>query len=264
MKIWSTPHSDMGITGTITVNLAVAKLGYMLERPSILHYSLYGHRALIGSVVMSSENVTGGDNQQETARPRQLLDESWVVGFVDGEGCFSVSIHRNPFVRRTLGWQVLPVFQVYQHGDHREVLEELARFFECGSVRSKGPRSSVWTYAASGLKTLEQHVIPFFEQHPLRVKQQDFLKFAAIVRSLRNKEHLEAAGFERIVRLAYGMNAQGKQRSRSLELILAGSSETARQASSVARTMKIQSDLHGDMQSQAEMTWPPNGKAVRK
>jgi hypothetical protein len=29
----------MGITGTITVNLAVVKLGYMLERPGILHYS---------------------------------------------------------------------------------------------------------------------------------------------------------------------------------------------------------------------------------
>jgi LAGLIDADG endonuclease len=180
---------------------------------------------------VSSDNVTGGDNQQETARPRRLLDASWVVGFVDGEGCFSVSIHRNPLVRRTPGWQILPVFQVYQHGDHREVLEELVAFFECGAVRSKGPNSSVWTYAVSGLAKLEQHVIPFFEQHPLRVKQRDFVVFAAIVRSLRNKEHLEAEGFERVVRLAYGMNALGKQRARSLDIVLAGSSETVRQAS---------------------------------
>jgi LAGLIDADG endonuclease len=203
---------------------------------------------------MSSENVTGGDNQQETASPRHLIDALWVVGFVDGEGCFSVSIHRNPFVRRTPGWQILPVFQVYQHGDHRDVLEELGRFFECGSVRSKGPHSSVWTYAVSGLLRLERHVIPFFEQHPLRVKQQDFQVFAAIVRSLRRKEHLEPSGFERVVRLAYGMNAQGKQRSRSLEIILAGSSETVRQAPSTITTTKIQSDLYGDIQSQAEMT----------
>jgi hypothetical protein len=197
---------------------------------------------------VSSDNVTGGDNQQETATPRRLIDASWVVGFVDGEGCFSVSIHRNPFVRRTPGWQILPVFQVYQHGDHREVLKELVGFFVCGSVRSKGPNSSVWTYAVSGLIKLERHVIPFFEQHPLKVKHQDFLAFAAIVRSLRNKEHLEADGFERVVRLAYGMNAQGKQRSRSLDVVLAGSSETARRASFL-RTTKIQSDLHGDMQS---------------
>ena len=79
----------------------------------------------------------------------------------------------------------MPVFQVYQHGDHREVLKELARFFECGSVRSKGPNSSVWTFAVSRLTKLERHVIPFFEQICLKVKYQDFLVFAAIVRSLR-------------------------------------------------------------------------------
>jgi hypothetical protein len=36
--------------------------------------------------------------------------------------------------------------------------------------------------------------------------------------------------FERLVRLAYGMNFAGKQRSRSIDEILTGSSETARQA----------------------------------
>ena len=50
----------MGVTGTITVDLAVVKLGYMLERPSILHYSLRCKSR-------GSENVTGGENQQETA-----------------------------------------------------------------------------------------------------------------------------------------------------------------------------------------------------
>jgi len=178
---------------------------------------------------MGSENVTGGDNQQETARPR-LFDASWVVGFVDGEGCFSVSFHRNPFIRRTRGWQVLLVFQVYQHGDYRCVLDELVSFFGCGAVRPKGPNSSVWTFAVSGVRTLEEQVVPFFERHPLRVKDQDFQTFAVIVRSLRKKEHLDADGFERVARLAYGMNAHGKQRARSLEVVLAGSSETARQA----------------------------------
>jgi hypothetical protein len=47
---------------------------------------------------------------------------------------------------------------------------------------------------------------------------------------MRRKEHLDPSGFERLVRLAYGMNAHGKQRSRSLDEVLAGSSETARQA----------------------------------
>ena len=62
------------------------------------------------------------------------------------------------------------------------------------------------------------------------VKQNDFEAFAAIVRSMRKKEHLTRSGFERLVRLAYGMNANGKQRSRSIEQVLAGSSETVRGA----------------------------------
>ncbi len=65
----------MGVTGTITVNLAVVKLGYMLERPSILDYSLYGHRAFVRPRAMSSDNVAGGDNQQETARAQAMKQD---------------------------------------------------------------------------------------------------------------------------------------------------------------------------------------------
>jgi hypothetical protein len=204
---------------------------------------------------VNSDNVSGGDNQQETALSRQEIDVSWVVGFVDGEGCFSVSVHRNPFVRRTRGWQLTPTFQVYQHEDHRSVLEELVGFFGCGFIRPKGPNSRVLTYSVYNLRELDERVNPFFELHPLRVKNRDFAAFVQIVRAMRRKEHLDPSGFERLVRLAYGMNANGKQRSRSLEAVLAGSSETARQAPPLRRE-KIQSDLHGDMQSQAEMSWP--------
>ena len=65
------------------------------------------------------------------------------------------------------------------------------------------------------------------------VKGRDFESFAEIVRSMRRKEHLQAAGFERLLRLAYAMNAQGKQRARTLEEFLGGSSETTRQASPI-------------------------------
>ncbi len=178
---------------------------------------------------MSSENPSGADNQQETKSPRTELDPHWVVGFVDGEGCFSVSIHQNPYVRRTRGWHIQPLFHVYQHelsGGARRVVS----FFGCGRVRPKGPKSSVLTYAVSSLRDLEERILPFFECHPLIIKRDDFQRFAAIVRAIRRKEHLESSGFERVVRLAFAMNANGKQRARTLEQILSGSSETARQA----------------------------------
>jgi len=205
---------------------------------------------------VAGDNVTGGDNQQETVKPRLELDPHWVVGFVDGEGCFSVSVHRNPrFAIRTNGWQLRPVFQVYQHERHRAVLVGLIRFFGSGRIRSKGPNSQVLTYAVDSMRDQRERIIPFFEHHPLVVKRADFEKFAAVVQLLTKKEHFTPEGFERAVRLAYGMNADGKQRSRTLSEVLTGSSETARRVST-ARSMKIQSEPHGDMGSQAEMTWP--------
>jgi hypothetical protein len=51
-----------------------------------------------------------------------------------------------------------------------------------------------------------------------------------ITRALERREHFDPEGFERVVRLAFAMNANGKQRARSLDAVLAGSSETARQA----------------------------------
>ena len=159
---------------------------------------------------------------------RVPLHPGWVCGFVDGEGCFSVSIHRNPHVRRTRGWQVNPVFQVSQHQVHRSVLEDLRVHFGCGKVRSKGPASTVMVYAVDRIADLEAAVLPFFEANPLRVKAGDFEAFAAIVRSLRSKQHFTPEGVERVIRLAYSMNMNGKQRSRTLEEVLVGSSETTR------------------------------------
>jgi hypothetical protein len=154
-----------------------------------------------------------------------------VCGFVDGEGCFSVSVHRNPNARPTNGWQVNPVFHVYRHATHRVVLEALVDFFGRGRVRSKGKGSNVWTYAVDSLRRLEATIVPFFERNPLVVKAADFDRFAEIVSAMRRRDHFEREGFERIVRLAYAVNAQGKQRKRSIDEIL-GSSETARRASS--------------------------------
>jgi LAGLIDADG DNA endonuclease family protein len=200
----------------------------MLEHPSIRRYSFIVSPHQYGEIV-SSENPSGADNQQETSITLEL-DPRWVVGFVDGEGCFSVSVHRNAYARSTGGWQLHPVFHVYQHERYRAVLEAIAAVLGCGRLRPKGPSSSVWTLAVDGLVDLEQKVIPFFERYPPVIKQDDFRRFADIVRAMRNREHLQRPGFERCLKLAYAMNFAGKQRSRSIEEILEGSSETARQA----------------------------------
>ena len=175
---------------------------------------------------MSSDKSIGADDQQETRS--KALDPGWVVGFTDGEGCFSVSIHRNDLARPTRGWHVQPTFQVSQHADHSAALHKLREFFSCGSVRRKGPRSSVEVYVVHSTIQLVERITPFFEEYELRIKRDDFSKFADIVRTVRARRHHRPEEFDRIVRLAYSMNARGKQRKRPIEDIL-GSSETVRE-----------------------------------
>jgi hypothetical protein len=76
---------------------------------------------------MDSENPSGADDQQE-----RLDIAQWVVGFVDGEGCFSISVVRNATCR--LGWQVQHEFSVTQNEPSRPALELLRSFFGCGSI----------------------------------------------------------------------------------------------------------------------------------
>jgi hypothetical protein len=182
---------------------------------------------------MSSDNPSGADNQQ--GRPQEALTPDYVTGFVDGEGCFSVSIRPHPTVRYGTRCVIGPVFQIYQHRDDRVLLERLREFFGCGTITAKGPKSNVLTYAVSGRRDLESAIIPFFERHPLQsTKREDFLKFRQIVVAMRNKEHRTDSGFRMIVALAFSLNRNGKQRKYKLEDILAEPSETVRRASAKA------------------------------
>jgi hypothetical protein len=148
---------------------------------------------------MTGDDPSGGDNQQ--GRPRCSLTPDYVAGFIDGEGCFCVSIRPHPTARERSTWLVAPSFQAYQHRDNVGILEQLQVFFGCGSITSKGPSSSVMTYSVYRRSDLESVIIPFFEQHPLRSKKnEDFAKFAEIVRLMRSKSHRTQEGLARIAR----------------------------------------------------------------
>ncbi len=108
---------------------------------------------------------------------------------------------------------------------------------------------------------LLERVIPFFLRNPmLSAKQADFEKFAEIVRELALGHHRTDAGFLRLLGAALSMNGAGRYRKVQWKELVAIQNPQrlhARQGSAT-RAWKIQSELHGDMQSQAEMTWPPS------
>lgn len=146
----------------------------------------------------------GADNQQER------LSAEWVVGFVDGEGCFFVGINRQPTMK--IGWQVLPEFRVVQHEKDVAILERLQEFFGCGQItKNHGDRKEL---RIRGRMPLSQ-VVAFFKAHPLRtVKRASFKRFAEVIADMERGDHLTEYGLRRIKQLASQMNrgAQNPQR----------------------------------------------------
>ena len=156
-----------------------------------------------------SENVTGADNQQER------LDSQWLTGFVDGEGCFHVSINR--LQKMTLGYQVLPEFRVVQHQRDQELLNRFKDFFEFGNVViNHGDRME---FRVRGLENLNK-IVKFFNRNLLQTsKRNDFKFFAQIIQLMNNKEHLKREGLEKIAELASKMNRKVSRNLESSETI---------------------------------------------
>lgn len=197
--------------------------GYLLETPSIRRYSFMSH-ALRRVRGVSSENPSGADNQQE--RPGV---EQWVVGFVDGEGCFSISVVRNATCRS--GWQVQPEFSVTQAAPSRPALELLREVFGCGTIienaRTDNHRHPLLRFSVKRRSELVTTVVPFFEEHPLiTAKQLDFERFRTVLLMMEAGRHLSDEGLRVIASITESMNR--KQRSRYLE-----SSEAIRQPAQV-------------------------------
>ena len=131
------------------------------------------------------------------------LNVEWVVGFVDGEGCFHVSINRHP--EMSVGFQVLPEFVVVQHTRDRQVLNGLKRFFGAGTVRQNhGDRDCLRIRKLDAL----QRVSEIFTKHPLKTKKNiDFRKFRRVLHLMSQKRHLSKEGLVEIIDIAMKMNS---------------------------------------------------------
>jgi hypothetical protein len=164
---------------------------------------------------MGSDNPGGAENQQE-----RLIEPGWVIGFVDGEGCFSIGFVRQPGggSRRgyKTGFQVAHEFAVVQGARSVECLRELEAFFGVGSVtinrRVDNHREPLYRYCVSRRQHLLERIIPFFEENRLRTaKCEDFHRFALCVRLVAEGHHLSRDGLADLMEIAQTMNRQKPQ-----------------------------------------------------
>ena len=114
-----------------------------------------------------------------------------------------VGINRHP--EMTSGFQVLPEFTVVQHQRDIQLLHALKKFFGCGVVRTN--HAERMAYRVRSLDHLNQRIIPFFEEHPLKSKKRvDFVKFRKVLQLMTKGEHLAIEGIEKIRAIAATMN----------------------------------------------------------
>lgn len=166
---------------------------------------------------MSSDNPRGvqhdraePDDQQE--RP---VTTDWVVGFVDGEGCFSIGLVRQPDRPHRkgyrTGYQVTHDFTVTQGAKSLKCLEDLRTFFGVGFVyrntRQDNHTEDLYQFNVSRRRDLMNVIVPFFRGNQLRTaKRVDFEKFARCMELIDEDRHKTADGLVEILEIAQTMN----------------------------------------------------------
>ena len=148
---------------------------------------------------MPSKNAFSADNQQE-----RLKMSGWIVGFVDGEGCFSVSVFKNRTSKS--GFQVMPEFVVTQGQKSLDSLQVIKDFFGCGAIyvnrRYDNHKENIYRYCVRSFKDLNEKIIPFFKANQLLTyKKNDFELFCKVVEMILNRQHLTTEGLELIRQL---------------------------------------------------------------
>ena len=145
---------------------------------------------------------------------REKLNPYYVIGFIDGEGSFSISIGKNSEYRR--GVQVRAEFEIELRADDQEILERVLITIGCGKIYDCSYDRYGWyphvKYKITGADDMKNYLFPFLDKYNLQAKKGEVYKlFKQIVLMYRNKEHLTDNGYVKIVKLRDKMRTMGKK-----------------------------------------------------
>ena len=148
------------------------------------------------------------------------LNPNWVIGFVDAEGCFRISIIKNKnFKGKALPLSVRLYFQIGLHRKDEAILELIQSELGVGKIyRSRADSSEL---QVSSFKDSER-LIDYFDKYPLITqKLADYLLFKQAFELIKNKEHLTIEGLKKLVAIKasinWGLPDQLKEAFRDIE-----------------------------------------------
>jgi hypothetical protein len=151
------------------------------------------------------------------------LHAQWIVGFVDGEGCFNLDVHQKDDMRWKL--QMQPEFTVVQNEVDVQLLYAFKDFFGCGSVgvNRRDKHGTRYHYRVKSVKDLNEKIIPFFDRHSLKTKKKiEYIRFRRICLLMNQEYHRESLkNFLEIYDLGMKLRVRSREKKltkRSLEI----------------------------------------------
>ena len=162
------------------------------------------HRIKQLSLWIESLNMRFGDNTITFLNNPVFitLQDAWLSGFTDAEGCFNVSITSNP--RYKLNHAIKMRFLLDQKDSI--ILEKIRDLFNTGKVSIRSGTRGVFRYTVTGYKSINNIKI-YFEMFPLYTKKGDSLKKWCIIHDMIiNKLHLTKEGLAKVIMLQKQIN----------------------------------------------------------
>ena len=145
---------------------------------------------------------------------RDPLNPHYVVGFIDGEGSFSISIGKHKTLKR--GYEVRPEFEIEIRKDDQEILERILITIGAGRIYDLSYERYGWyphaKYKITSIWDMKEYLFPFLDQYPPQAKKgKSYKLFREIVLMVCDKQHLTDEGFEKIVQLRAELRMLGKK-----------------------------------------------------
>ena len=142
------------------------------------------------------------------------LNPHYIAGFIDGEGCFTISIGRHSTLKNRI--EVKLEFEIELRADDRMILERIKETLNCDNIYHLSYERYGWRphvkYKVSKLSDFQEKLIPFLKKYQLQAKKKNsFRIFCEAVGLVAEKKHLSPEGIQMFRMLQREMRQNGKK-----------------------------------------------------
>jgi len=143
-------------------------------------------------------------NFKSSKRNENKISIDWLIGMVDGDGSFFITITKSKDYK--IGYQIRARFAIKQI-DAKNLLEKINKEIFENKAQVQEDRLII-----EDINIITRYVLPIFTNNRLKTrKEKDFRLWKEAICLIKNKEHLEKKGLEKIINIRFKMelNRQG-------------------------------------------------------